>query len=173
MRLITPVTLIAAALAFAAQPAAAAKFHFCWLGGAGYTMRGLIEFPDALLNTGIITQDQVTNFAIFGYHDGIPVGSWTLSQLSPATTWELYFDTNTRAFPMGGYSLESSYQAWNANGTVDNCGATGFGFNGGNLYQDICIANTWIEPSSIDPLTPLQAYSEEVPITCDAALPMM
>jgi len=169
MRLIA----LATTLALAAQPAVAAKFHFCWIGGAGYTMRGIIEFPDALLNTGIITQTQVTNFAIFGYHDGIPVGAWRLADLTPTTTWEMYFDTDTLAFPVGGSSFQRSYQAWNANGTVDNCGAGGFGFNGGNLWQDVCIDNTYVEPSSIDPFTPLQAFREDVPLTCDAALPMM
>jgi hypothetical protein len=56
---------------------------------------------------------------------------------------------------------------------VNDCGVGGFGFNGGNWAQDVCIDNTYIEVSSIDPYTPLQAYPMDVAITCEATLPMM
>lgn len=157
----------------AAGPAHAATFHFCWIGGAGYTMRGEITFPDNLLGTGLITQDDVTDFRIMGFQDSIPIGSWSLAQRKPTTTWVLTFDTTTLAFPMGGIRAENSYQAWNANGRVNDCGVNGFGFNGGNWAQDVCIDNTYIEVSSIDPNTPLQAFPLTTEITCDATLPMM
>ncbi len=161
-----------AACSFLALPAQAAQFQFCWIGGAGYTMRGTISFPDALLGTGIITQDDVTGFAIFGYHEGIPIGSWDLEKLGPNTTWVLSFDTTALAFPTGGYRAENSYQAWNANGEVNNCGRNGFGFNGGNWAQDVCINNTYIEVSSIDRDTPLPAFPMDAELTCESVLPV-
>lgn len=160
------------ALLSAAAPAAAAKFRFCWIGGAGYSMQGTIEFPDALLGTGLITQDQVTGFEIFGFLDGFPVGTWSLDQRRPDTTWVLSFDTDRLEFPMGGDRFLNTYQAWNANGEVNDCGAGGFGFNGGNYAQDVCIDNTYIAASSIDRFTPLPAFPEDIPLRCEASLPV-
>jgi hypothetical protein len=80
-----------------------------------------------------------------------------MAQRTTETSWTLFFDTDAIAFPMGGHFLEQSYQEWNANGQVDDCGNPGFGFNGGNWAQDFCIDNVWIEESSIDPDTPLPA----------------
>jgi len=159
-----------ACLLLATTPAQAAKFQFCWIGNSGYTMRGSISFPDALLGSGIITQDDVTGFSIYGFLDNFPIGSWTLDQRTTQTTWELYFDTTALEFPMGGIALDQSYQAWNANGDVNDCGAGGFGFNGGNWAQDVCIDNLWIEDSSITPDTPLPAYPEGVAVHCEAVL---
>jgi hypothetical protein len=76
------------------------------------------------------------------------------------------------AFPMGGHFLEQSYQEWNANGQVDDCGSPGFGFNGGNWAQDFCIDNVWIEESSIDPDTPLPAMPMDEPLRCESVLPL-
>jgi hypothetical protein len=170
-----PMRLAAFLCAFAALPLPlqAASFQFCWIGGAGYTMHGTIEFPDALLGTGIITEADVTGFAIMGFHDGIPIGSWSLDQLTPTTTWVLSFDTTRLEFPTGGIRSQNSYQAWNANGRVDDCGVGGFGFNAGNWAQDVCIDNTYIEVSSIDRDTPLKAYPMTITLTCEAVMPMM
>jgi hypothetical protein len=163
--------ILAAALALVAAPAHAARFQFCWLGANGYTMEGQIEFPDALLDTGVITENEVTGFRIQGFRDGLPVGFWSLSMLKPETSWLLRFDTRSLAFPTGGDRLLGSYQEWNANGEVNDCGAVnGFGWNGGNWAQDVCINNTWIEDSSIDPLTPLQAYPMDVALGCDPSM---
>ncbi len=163
--------LFALALSLAlATPAQAAQFQFCWVGGAGYTMRGTISFPDALLGTGLITQDQVTGFTILGFHDGVPVGGWSLDQLKPDTTWVMSFDTTALAFPTGGSRAQGSYQAWNANGQVNDCGPNGFGFNGGNWAQDVCIDNTYIEVSSIDRYTPLPVHAMDVELSCTATL---
>ena len=166
---------LAAAALLAAQTATAetARFQFCWIGANGYTMEGMIEFPDALLNTGIISEREVTGFRIQGFHDGLPIGFWSLDMMTPETSWTVSFDTRSLRFPTGGSRSQQTYQEWNANGEVNDCGAEGgFGFNGGNWAQDVCIDNTWIEASSIDPFTPLQAYSMDVRLNCDPAVPI-
>jgi hypothetical protein len=161
------------AASLAALPAQAARFQFCWIGANGYTMEGMIDFPDVLLGTGIITEAQVTGFRIQGFRDGLPVGFWSLAMLTPQTSWTLSFDTRSLEFPMGGSRDDQTYQEWNANGEVNDCGPTGgFGFNGGNWAQDVCIDNTWISDSSIDPFTPLQAYPMDVRLNCDPSLPV-
>lgn len=172
MRLMFATTALTFGLATAALPADTARFQFCWVGEGGYTMRGMIGFPTDLLGTGIITQSQVTEFRIVGFRDELPVGSWSLEQLTPETSWELYFDTRSLEFPTGGYSSEQSYQQWNANGSVDNCGEGGFGFNGGNLYQDVCIDSAWITDSSIEPSTPFPAAGPGEEARCANALPV-
>lgn len=165
---------LAVAASLAAHPvAASAQFQFCWIGANGYTMEGQIEFPDELLNTGIINETQVTGFRIQGFRDGLPIGFWSLDMLKPETSWELYFDTRSMLFPTGGSRSQQTYQEWNANGEVNDCGASGgFGFNGGNWAQDVCIDNVWIEDSSIDPFTPLQAYPMDVRLNCDPSVPV-
>lgn len=167
------VVLVAASL-LAAQPAvAAARFQFCWIGANGYTMEGQIEFPEALIDTGIINETQVTGFRIQGFHEGLPIGFWSLDMLTPETSWLLHFDTRSLQFPTGGSRSQQTYQEWNANGEVNDCGAVdGFGFNGGNWAQDVCVDNTWIEASSIDPFTPLQAYPMDVRLNCDPSVPI-
>lgn len=147
-----------------------ARFQFCWIGAGGFTMEGIIGFPIERLGTGIITQADLTEFAIWGYHDGHPIGSWDMRNRTTDTSWTLFFDTNAIAFPMGGHFLDSSYQEWNASGQVNDCGKPGFGFNGGNWAQDFCIDNVWIEESSIDPDTPLPAYTMDEPMRCEAVL---
>lgn len=159
--------------ALATAPAHAASFQFCWNGNNGYTMRGVIGFPDALLGTGIITEADVTEFEIFGYHNDLAIGAWSLDQLRPDTSWVLRFDTDTLSFPTGGDRALGTYQEWNASGSVDDCGAVdGFGWNGGNWAQDVCVNNVWIEDSSIDPYTPLQAYPLDVAVTCETSVPI-
>src|SRR6056297_826834 len=108
----------------------------------------------------------------WGYHNGLPVGSWSLEQRTTDTSWTLFFDTDAVAFPMGGHFLEQSYQEWNASGQVNDCGVPGFGFNGGNWAQDFCIDNVWIEESSIDPDTPLPAVAMDEALRCDTVVPL-
>jgi hypothetical protein len=70
---------------------------------------------------------------------------------------------------MGGHFLEQSYQEWNANGQVNDCGIPGFGFNGGNWAQDFCIDNVWIEESSIDPgHAPARRARWTRPLSCES-----
>ncbi|ABD52975.1 hypothetical protein [Jannaschia sp. CCS1] len=157
----------------AAMPAHAAQFQFCWVGANGYTMEGRITFPDALLDTGLITEADVTGFQIIGLIDGVAIGSWNMASATAQTSWTLRFDTNALRFPTGGLRSENSYQEWNANGQVNDCGAEGgFGWNGGNYAQDVCIDNTWIEDSSIDPDTPLFAQPMDVALRCEATIPI-
>jgi hypothetical protein len=146
--------LAVAALAALAPPAQAAVHAFCWIGANGYRMEGGIGYPDAL-EGGIVTERDVTEFVIAGWQGDAFLGRWSLEQLTPETTWVLRFDTRTLSFPMGGYRAEGTYQAWNADGTVDDCGVPGFGFNGGSAYQDVCVDNTFRRDSSIEPDTPL------------------
>lgn len=170
MTKILPATL---ALLIASAPAHAARYQFCWVGANGYTMEGQIEFPDALNDTGLITETDVTDFQIIGFLDGVALGSWSLAQLTSDTSWLLRFDTRTLRFPTGGIRMANSYQEWNASGQVDNCGAVGgFGWNGGNYAQDVCIDNVWIEDSSIDPNTPLFAQPMDVRLICETAVPV-
>jgi hypothetical protein len=83
------------------------------------------------------------------------------------------FSTPTRSpSRWAGHFLEQSYQEWNANGQVDDCGSPGFGFNGGNWAQDFCIDNVWIEESSIDPDTPLPAVPMDQALRCESVLPL-
>lgn len=162
------------ATALAASPAVAsnAQFQFCWTGANGYTMEGRIEFPTALQDTGIITEADVTDFQIIGFLDGVAIGSWSLDQRTAETSWTLRFDTTNLRFPTGGIRSENSYQEWNASGQVNNCGAVGgFGFNGGNYAQDVCIDNLWIEESSIDPNTPFFAQPMDVDLICETVVP--
>jgi len=164
--------LLAAVLAASPAAASNAQFQFCWTGANGYTMEGTIAFPADLMNTGIITEADVSDFQIIGFLDGVAIGSWSLDQLASGTSWTLRFDTNSLRFPTGGIRSENSYQEWNANGQVNDCGAVGgFGFNGGNYAQDVCIDNTWMEDSSIDPVTPLFAQPMDVALICETALP--
>ncbi|WGH77236.1 hypothetical protein [Jannaschia ovalis] len=145
--------LLAAALA---APAQAATHAFCWVGANGYRMEGYIAYPDTLAGR-VITQDEVTGFGISGWRAERYLGSWSLKDLTPETTWVLRFDTRAQAFPMGGLPAEGTYQAWNANGFVTDCGDPGFGFNGGNQAQDICVDGVFIEESGVPPDTPLSA----------------
>ncbi len=156
----------------AATPAHAVQFQFCWTGANGYTLEGVIEFPDEYLNTGIITESDVTKFQIIGFLDGVAIGSWNMRDATPETSWTLRFDTDTLRFPTGGIRSENSYQEWNANGSVNDCGAVdGFGFNGGNYAQDVCVNNVWVEDSSIDPNTPLFAQPMDVELVCETVVP--
>lgn len=136
-----------------AQPAQAATHSFCWIGAADYRVEGTITYPDAL--DGLVTEDTVTGFRITGWRGGDYLGEWSLEERRPDTSFTLRFDTRTLAFPMGGFREEGTYQEWNADGTATDCGDPGFGFNGGNRAQDVCVDGQFIEESGIDPDTPL------------------
>ncbi|MEM7488823.1 MAG: hypothetical protein AAF390_06825 [Pseudomonadota bacterium] len=142
--------LLSAALAI---PAQAATHAFCWVGAEGYRIEGFISYPDGM--TGIVTEDDVTGFGITGWRDNTLLGTWSLDQLTPETSWTLRFDADALAFPMGGYPSEGTYQEWNANGFADDCGDPGFGFNGGNRAQDVCVNGIFVDESGIPPDTPL------------------
>ena len=163
-----PVIRVALLCAALAAPARAETWAFCWIGAAGYTMEGTIGYPDGA--EGTLTQDDVTAFAITGYRDGVPLGSWSLADRLPETTFVLRFDADALAFPMGGSRAAGTYQAWNADGMVEDCGNPGFGFNGGNRAQDVCVDGTFREESGVAPKTPL-AVSPDPAVPC-GPLPM-
>ncbi|MEL7184610.1 MAG: hypothetical protein AAFY65_09905 [Pseudomonadota bacterium] len=147
--------MIRAALLFAAlaSPAQAVTYGFCWRGSNEYRIEGFISYPDGA--TGLITEDEVTGFGITGWRGESYLGQWSLKDLTDETSWTLRFDADALAFRMGGFPSEDSYQEWNANGFADDCGNPGFGFNGGNRAQDVCVNGQFIDESGIDPDTPL------------------
>ncbi|MBM7069062.1 hypothetical protein [Actibacterium sp. 188UL27-1] len=149
-------TALTCALGTAVQ-ASSVEYAFCWIGDNGYTMEGRMQFDDALLETGLISQDDITRFEIRGYRDDAPLGSWSLAQLTPETTWVLSFDTTRLEFPTGSTG-NNDLQAWNADGTASNCGNPGFGFNAGNNAQDVCVNGEWRTDSMVDRFTPLQVF---------------
>lgn len=151
--------------ALAAGPAHAAQtvtHTFCWQGANGYSVEGYIAYPETA--RGIVTEAQVTGFGITGFKDGAVIGQWSLKDRKPGTSLTIRFDADRLEFPMGGIAALNSYQEWNANGFVDDCGTPGFGFNGGNWAQDVCIDGVWVEESGIAPDTPL-------PISADPTNP--
>lgn len=145
-----PATLSALLLA---APADAVTHGFCWKGAAGYRIEGAITYPDG--TTGILTERDVTGFVIAGYRDDAYLGRWSMADAVPGTSFTLRFDADALAFPMGGDRWAGSYQEWNADGFADDCGNPGFGFNGGNRAQDVCVDGIFVEESGIDPDTPL------------------
>lgn len=145
------------ALILGAAPASAETRYICWRCNAGYSMTGEMTYTDAAAARGIVTQDDITDFRITGFLDGVEIGHWDLAERTPATSWLLRYDPRNHRFILGGgFGL---YQAWNANGEVNDCGAGGFGFNSGNAGQDVCIDNRYIAESTIDPLTPFPSYA--------------
>ncbi len=150
------------------SPAKAATHAFCWIGANDYRMEGFISYPDTV--DGIVTEDTVTDFGIAGYRGETLLGQWSLKDRTPSTSFILRFDTRTLSFPMGGIPAQGTYQEWNANGAVNNCGTPGFGFNGGNAFQDVCVNDTFIRESSIEPDTPLTVSAN--PETPCGPLPM-
>jgi hypothetical protein len=155
----------AAVLAWASA-APAATVHICWVGANGYTMTGLMEFPDALLSAGMITEAEVTRLRIAGYHEGRPIGTWDMADATETTTWYLRYLPQEMRFPTNSEVPGPFDQGWNADGTAADCGAGGFGFNAGNRAQDFCLDGVWIEASGVPPETPFYAQSD-APFTPD------
>lgn len=162
----TRATRIAAPIALAAclaAPVQAATHGFCWRGAEGYRIEGYITYPDALAGR-IVTERDVTGFGIVGWQGDTFLGRWSLKQLTGATSWTLRFDADRLEFPMGGERAAGTYQEWNASGFADDCGDPGFGFNGGNRAQDICVDGVFVDESGVPPDTPL-------PVSADPAAP--
>ncbi len=151
-----------------ASQAQAAAFDFCWRGDNGYTMVGWIMFDDALLTRALITQSDVSAFRIKGYHNGNPIGSWSLATAAEDDTWLLNFDPQMQQFLTGGSYGTSHSQGWNSNGGMRDCGLGGFGFNSGNLSQDFCLNGDWVRASAIDPDTPFFVAQGSVTAACNA-----
>ena len=142
------------ALALLGTPARAVTHTFCWRGANDYRIEGFISYPDTAQGW-LITETTVTGFGITGWQGSRYLGRWSMKDLTPETSWTLRFDSETLSFPMGGYIEDGTYQEWNANGFADDCGTPGFGFNGGNRAQDICVDGMFIDESGVPPDTPL------------------
>ena len=134
-------------------PVAAETHAFCWRGAEGYAVAGTISYPDGA--TGVLTEADLTGFVIVGSRHGEMIGRWSLEDARPGAPVTIRFDADALAFPMGGDVAAGTYQAWNAGGLVTDCGAPGFGFNGGNRAQDVCIDGVFVEESGVPPATPL------------------
>ena len=160
------------ALALGATAVRAEVVHFCWQGDHGYTMTGRMEFPDALGSAAVITEADVTAFAITGYQDGRALGSWDMRERGPDTTWYLRYLPRVMEFPVDSMLPGPFDQGWNADGNVTDCGIPGFGFNAGNYAQDFCVDGTWVEESGMPPPTPFYAMSSAPP-TPDCSGPML
>ncbi|WP_179378077.1 hypothetical protein [Jannaschia marina] len=145
--------LLLAALAMPFQ-ATAATHVFCWIGANDYRIEGYISYPDTA-EGWLLTENTVTGFGITGWRGETYLGEWSMKDLTPDTSFTLRFNTRTMAFPMGGYPEDGTYQEWNADGTATDCGNPGFGFNGGNRAQDVCVNGVFIDESGIAPDTPL------------------
>ena len=162
--------LVACAV-LSAAPALAETRYICWRGAGGYTMTGSFSFPDRLTAADRVSGTELTAFRIEGYRDGKPLGSWDLADREPGTSWLVDYAPREGRFRLG--SGDGIYQAWNANGAVDDCGDPGFGFNAGNAGQDVCVDGAFRRDSTIAWDTPLVTYAApRQPDACDNA-PLM
>lgn len=130
-------------------------YSFVWKGAGGYEMRGALRF-EANRADWLVRETDLSCFVIEGSLEGAPVGRWALTQLEVDTTWRLHFDAEAGAFLVEGDGVWMP-QAWNMDGAGMNCGADGFGFNIGNAAQDLCVDNTLIVESQVDPFRPFPA----------------
>jgi hypothetical protein len=146
----------------------ATEVHFCWRGAEGYQIVGQMAFPDQLAKEERVTEADITSFTITGYRNGLMVGRWSLADLRPETSWNLNFRPRDMAFATGGNSFSEMGQQWNSNGSADDCGVGGFGFNVGSNAQDICISGVWVAEAGIAFDTPLLVLPLDKPIDCDA-----
>lgn len=158
--------LLLALAATTALPTQAAEFNFCWRGASGFTMTGVIGFPDALLSQPLITEQDVSHFEIAGYERGVLIGTWSPEGRAGDATWYLRFAPEDLRFLTGGTFPGPQSQGWNANGEANDCGPRGFGFNSGDYSQDFCLNGIWVAHSSIHPATPLVATRQAVTPDC-------
>ena len=139
----------------------AASYQFSWVGSDGYRLEGAFSIPDSLAQEKHIDERAVKCFWIAGYRSDNPVGQWNISQLTNETNWRLNFEPQSLRFRTGGHSQSQFGQEWNMNGFGTGCGEDGFGFNSGNVSQDICINNQWIKSSIISPKTSFPAIRND------------
>ena len=142
-------TLFAVSISSAAD---AASYEFTWNGEGGYKMEGAFSISDDLAKKAYIDKSAIECFWIQGYRSDVPIGSWSVGDLTPETTWSFGFKPQDLEFQMAGNRNE-----WNMNGTGRGCGKDGFGFHAGSYAQDICINNRLITASQVTPRTPMMA----------------
>ncbi len=131
-----------------------ATFAFSWKGAGGYKVRGAFTYDPVTVPDGIVQGHDLICFEMFGTHNGASIGTWALDQLTPDTPWIFTFDALNERLLVPGDAGISMPQAWNMGGRGDDCGVGGFGLNLGSAFQDVCINNTLIFDSQIDPFTP-------------------
>ena len=142
-----------------AASAEPATWRFSWEGEGGYALRGALRYDTA--ETGrIVRETDLSCFVIEGMRDEVPVGRWALTELTNETTWRLHFDAEAGAFLVEGDGAWMP-QAWNMDGTGDDCGPDGFGFNIGNAAQDLCLDNRLVVASQVDPFRPFPAVRDD------------
>ena len=137
--------------------ASEAIYRFAWEGEGGYSMQGAMAFKEGPV---IVRRWDVTCFFIEGFHEGERIGGWNLSMLRPSTFWRLHFDALNGAFLVEGQGVAMP-QAWNMAGDGSGCGQGGFGFNLGNIAQDICLNNEVVLASQKDPFAPFPAVRDQ------------
>lgn len=153
-------------VSLSASPLAAAELEFCWVGANGWTMTGRMNIPDSAMTQPIITEEDVAAFHIAGYQNGEMIGTWDMAQDTQDSTFHLRFDPKTMTFLTGGSFPTRNSQGWNADGSAENCGNPGFGFNAGNYAQDLCLNGVWIEDSGVDPATTFSVKPAHIEIDC-------
>jgi len=158
-------------LSLVASQAHAVDFYFCWEGGNGYTMTGQMSITPAAINKPIVTQEDVIEFRIAGYQNGMLLGKWDMAAREEDDSWFLNYNPVTREFLTPGALGLGVSQAWNADGTATDCGTPGFGFNLGNFAQDFCVNGLWIEESGMPPETPFLVSAIPVDPLCRVYAP--
>jgi len=136
----------------AASAASAASYEFTWTGANGYKMEGAFSIADDLTEAKFIDESAIECFWVQGYRAEAKVGSWSVGDLTPETTWSFGFKPQDLQFQMSGNRNE-----WNMNGSGRGCGKDGFGFHAGSYAQDVCINDRLIRASQVTPNTPMQA----------------
>ena len=137
-----------------------ARYGFRWEGAGGYAVTGALAFDPALIAGRIVRETDVSCFVIEGFREDAPIGRWALGDLNEETTWRLFFDAGAEEFLVEGDGVRMP-QAWNMNGRGNDCGEGGFGFNLGNLGQDLCLDNTILVESPIASDVPFPALRDD------------
>ena len=82
-------------------------FEFGWSDDNGYSLNGVFSIDDDLLGTGVITQDSLLSFSMYGFFEDEFLGSFE----GIPESW--FFDTTGIFFPVGETEDVFYLQAWN------------------------------------------------------------
>ncbi len=132
-----------------------AVYRFVWEGGGGYRMEGALAFDPAKA-AEIVRESDLSCFQVEGFAKDESLGHLDLSKLGPGTVWRLHFLPRDNRFLVDG-EWAWMPQAWNMHGDGTGCGAGGFGFNLGNVAQDICVDDALVIESQANPAQPFPA----------------
>ena len=94
-----------------------------------------------------------------GLHNGAPLGSWDLSQLTPTTSWNLSFDPFGMVFPTGGMHDGPRGRPGMPAAAPMTCGTPGSASIPGHNAQDLCVNDTWIHQQHDQSLYPVSGLS--------------